>query len=860
MNIFSLLALVTAADLFPFFLVVSIASLVAFVTLLVWPRKKTNDQPQQTQTNEPKQVAEPFKPEILVGPDKQHIISGAPIEEPIEEPVEEPVVEPVVEPAPVEQPQVVVATVAKAENETDQGVMILEGKEVLVRYKRSFESKLMQSTEELKDYYAEFVNHALSYKKVKVKLSWPCAKISRSRDKIATLLVKGKTMYVYLALDPEVARQTIKGKIKDVSNKKRFQDVPTLFKVKSTLSLRKAKTLLDKVMETLAIDYVAPSSAISAETYPYDTTENLIKQGLIRVRTLDGSPIEDGDILRTAGFILGNPAKPQPVEEPQPEPVVEVQQPEVESDEGIMYIDDNEVLVRYNRSFTSKLMQSSDLLKGHYAELTNHALSYKKVKLRVSWPCAKLNCGRDNLAIITVRGKSLYLYLDMDPEVARQTIKGTIKDVSDKKRYQQTPTLFKIKSALALKRAKTLIDAMMQAKGIEFAQVSSEVSTEQFPYDTTENLIKAGLIKVRALDGREIEEGMILRAAGFSVGSIAPAKPVVAEPQIVEVPVAQEADSDDGIMLVDEQEILVRYNRSFTSKLMQASDLLKGHYAELANHALSHKKVKLRISWPCAKLNHGRENIITFTIRGKTLYMYLAMDPESARQVTKGTIKDVSDKKRYQATPSLFKIKSALALKRAKVLIDALMQQKGIAYVAPCADISAEQFPYDTTENLVRVGLIKVRTLDGREVEEGMILRAAGFKVVESVTAEEAHTMISDEVASTLVVVEEPTVETSVTNDAGDVVEVRNVSIKSLGARSGRKFAINIDTLSKHFQKGDRVTIEALKRKGLVPKKETAIKVLARGTLDKQLIVEAAAFSLDAIKMIVLVGGTAIRK
>ena len=852
MNIFSLLALVTAADLFPYFLSVSIASFVAFVTVLVWPKKKTNDQPQQTQTNEPKQVAEPFKPEILVGPEKQHIISGtAPIEEPVAEPVVEPVVETIVEPAPVEQPQPVVATVAKAENETDQGVMILEGKEVLVRYKRSFESKLMQSTEELKGYYAEFVNHALSYKKVKVKLSWPCAKISRSRDKIATLLVKGKTMYVYLALDPEIARQTIKGKIKDVSNKKRFQDVPTLFKVKSPLSLRKAKTLLDKVMETLAIDYVAPSSAISAETYPYDTTENLIKAGLIRVRTLDGSPIEDGDILRTAGFILGNPAKQAPQPEPQPEPVVEVAQPEVESDEGVMYIDDNEVLVRYNRSFTSKLMQASDLLKGHYAELTNHALSYKKVKLRVSWPCAKLNHGRDNLAIITVRGKSLYLYLDMDPEVARQTIKGTIKDVSDKKRYQQTPTLFKIKSGLALKRAKTLIDAMMQAKGIEFAQTSTEVSAEQFPYDTTENLIKAGLIKVRALDGREIEEGMILRAAGFRVGSIAPAQPAPAgEQQLVEVPAGQEADSDDGIMLVDEQEILVRYNRSFTSKLMQASDLLKGHYAELANHALSHKKVKLRISWPCAKLNHGRENIITFTVRGKTLYMYLAMDPEAARQVTKGTIKDVSDKKRYQATPSLFKIKSGLALKRAKVLIDALMQAKGIAYVAPCADVSAENYPYDTTENLVKAGLIKVRTLDGREVEEDVILRAAGFKVVESVTAEEAHTMISDEVASTLVVVEE---------DPTPVV-AKDVEIKSLGSRSGRKFAINIDTLSKHFQKGDRVTIDVLKKKGLVPKKETAIKVLARGTLDKPLTVEAAAFSLDAIKMIVLVGGTAIRK
>ena len=127
MNIFSLLALVTAADLFPYFLSVSIASLVAFVTVFVWPKKKTNDQPQQTQTSEPKQVAEPFKPEILVGPDKQHVISGA-VEQPVEEPVVETVVEPVVEPAPVEQPQTVVATVAKAENETDQGVMILEGK------------------------------------------------------------------------------------------------------------------------------------------------------------------------------------------------------------------------------------------------------------------------------------------------------------------------------------------------------------------------------------------------------------------------------------------------------------------------------------------------------------------------------------------------------------------------------------------------------------------------------------------------------------------------------------------------------------------------------------------------------------
>ena len=42
-------------------------------------------------------------------------------------------------------------------------------------------------------------------------------------------------------------------------------------------------------------------------------------------------------------------------------------------------------------------------------------------------------------------------------------------------------------------------------------------------------------------------------------------------------------------------------------------------------------------------------------------------------------------------------------------------------------------------------------------------------------------------------------------------------------------------------------------------KKVTYVKVLARGTLDKALIVEADDFSPAAIKMIVLTGGEVIR-
>ncbi|MBQ3507519.1 MAG: uL15 family ribosomal protein, partial [Clostridia bacterium] len=70
----------------------------------------------------------------------------------------------------------------------------------------------------------------------------------------------------------------------------------------------------------------------------------------------------------------------------------------------------------------------------------------------------------------------------------------------------------------------------------------------------------------------------------------------------------------------------------------------------------------------------------------------------------------------------------------------------------------------------------------------------------------------------------------------------------------------NIDTLSMHFDTGDTVTLEALKEKGLLPAKTDYIKVLAHGSLNKHLTVEAQDYSADAIKMIILTGGKVIKK
>ena len=70
---------------------------------------------------------------------------------------------------------------------------------------------------------------------------------------------------------------------------------------------------------------------------------------------------------------------------------------------------------------------------------------------------------------------------------------------------------------------------------------------------------------------------------------------------------------------------------------------------------------------------------------------------------------------------------------------------------------------------------------------------------------------------------------------------------------------INVDTLSRNFSQGDRVDVNVLKKKCLVPYDTAYLKVLARGVLDKSLSVYANDFSLSAVKMIALTGGESVR-
>lgn len=78
------------------------------------------------------------------------------------------------------------------------------------------------------------------------------------------------------------------------------------------------------------------------------------------------------------------------------------------------------------------------------------------------------------------------------------------------------------------------------------------------------------------------------------------------------------------------------------------------------------------------------------------------------------------------------------------------------------------------------------------------------------------------------------------------------------GVSSGSRDFVNIGDIDRCFEPGDTVTIDELKKAGLVQKRTVRVKVLADGYLTKPLTVKAHSFSIQAVKMIRLTGGTAV--
>ncbi|MGN0814278.1 MAG: hypothetical protein ACI4MH_03505 [Candidatus Coproplasma sp.] len=151
---------------------------------------------------------------------------------------------------------------------------------------------------------------------------------------------------------------------------------------------------------------------------------------------------------------------------------------------------------------------------------------------------------------------------------------------------------------------------------------------------------------------------------------------------------------------------MMKYNRSFIARIIQGSDEQKQYYGQVKNALLSYKKVNSNISWGAERFNKGRETIARFKIRGKTLCLYLALDPNEYPASVYHQV-DVSDNKSMSGTPMMVKIKSPRGAKKAIRLIDEMLEKRqGIKQHIAERDYAA-MYPYETIEELIEDGLVK---------------------------------------------------------------------------------------------------------------------------------------------------------
>lgn len=143
------------------------------------------------------------------------------------------------------------------------------------------------------------------------------------------------------------------------------------------------------------------------------------------------------------------------------------------------------------KSFSANLIQSGDEIKVLYFELKNCILCYEKTKARMGWYNEKFYIGRNNVATLTLRGKTLCLYLALSADEysdrfpVKQSMSQMYKDV--------TPCLFRIKNSKGLKLAKELIALLMADYGVMYVKTNHSIYA--LPYEDDDALVARGLAK-----------------------------------------------------------------------------------------------------------------------------------------------------------------------------------------------------------------------------------------------------------------------------------------------------------------------------------------------------------------------------
>ena len=277
-------------------------------------------------------------------------------------------------------------------------------------------------------------------------------------------------------------------------------------------------------------------------------------------------------------------------------------------------------------------------------------------------------------------------------------------------------------------------------------------------------------------------------------------------------------DDDDFVesVIIEEDGTVKKTYPNFRMRLKQSSDKNREWYAAVKNLFCSQKGITYRVYKRVEKIRYQGQVIAVIGIAKRSIKLWLALKPYEydARRYHH---KDVSDKPRFVDVPMYVRVSSDRALTRAQELILALFQELNMEARKRYNDRSIQELIFTLKHN---------KLLTNKQ-NKGLLCEVMHVHDCD---------VLSDELAEKCI-------------ESKNVESIDESYIETL----------KLDDIDAKFQDGNRVTLEKLKKVGLVSEECTGYTVTAGQRLTKPLIIVANDFTLPAVKMITLTGGRVIK-
>jgi len=273
---------------------------------------------------------------------------------------------------------------------------------------------------------------------------------------------------------------------------------------------------------------------------------------------------------------------------------------------------------------------------------------------------------------------------------------------------------------------------------------------------------------------------------------------------------------DDSVEPEEAHEVPKRMPSNFRARLKVSSDKNRTTYAIIKNEFCAQKSVSYRACGRVEKIKFHGDLIAVIGVAKRSIKLWLALDPNEFDR-DRYFHKDVSDKPRYEKVPMYLRVGSERAQKRVIELLEKLFEKFGIE--------RRHKYEEKPIQELIF-------TLKGNKLLKD--------KENKHLLCESVHVHDADKL-------ENETAENSI--EIKDIAPIAEEHFES----------VSLDVIDENFLDGQRVTLEKLKKKGLVSENCNGIRIEAGSRLSKPLIIFANEYSLSAVKMIVLTGGRAVQ-